>query len=153
MVIRSATPEDIDRCCELLAILFEQETEFEPDPELQKKGLQMIIENPSFGTILVCENSNDGYITGMLVLLFSVSTALGMKVALLEDMIVDPDFRSRGIGNHLIQNAVRFAETEGFGRITLLTDAGNGRAHDFYKKNGFTRSGMVMFRKNISPSR
>lgn len=153
MVIRSANLGDIDRCCELLTILFEKEAEFSPDPECQKKGLQMIIENPSYGTAFVCESRNDGYITGMIVLLFSISTALGMKVALLEDMIVDPDFRSRGIGNHLIQHAVRFAEDKGFGRITLLTDADNGNAHDFYKKNGFTRSGMVAFRKNISPSR
>ena len=152
MVIRSATPGDIDRCSELLACLFEQETEFSPDPECQKKGLQTIIENPSQGTVFVSENKKSGLIAGMVVLLYTISTALGKRVALLEDMIVDPAYQSQGIGSSLLQHAVRFAREKGFGRITLLTDEGNIAAHNFYKKNGFVRSGMVVFKKIISSS-
>lgn len=150
MVIRSATPEDIDRCCELLEHLFEQETEFFPDPELQKNGLRLIIENPSEGTVLVSVNEQKGVITGMVVLLYTISTALGKKVALLEDMIVDPAYRSQGTGSHLLQHAIRHVRNMGLARITLLTDHSNATASKFYEKNGFTRSDMVVFRKIIS---
>ncbi len=152
MVIRSANPEDIDRCCELLAHLFEQETEFLPDQELQQNGLRMIIEHPSKGTVLVCTDGQKGVITGMVVLLYTISTALGKKVALLEDMIVDPAYRSQGIGTQLLQNAIHHARNMGLARITLLADHTNATAFEFYGKNGFTRSGMVVFRKIISSS-
>ena len=152
MVIRSATTDDIDRCSELLAALFEQEAEFTPDSQCQKKGLQMIIENPSHGAVLVCEDKNNGFIVGMAILLYTVSTALGKKVALLEDMIVDPAYRSQGIGSLLLQHAVGLAEDMEFGRITLLTDEENKTAHAFYRNNGFVQSGMVVFRKIISSS-
>ncbi len=152
MAIRSANPDDIDRCSELLAYLFEQEVEFFPDLESQKKGLQLIIENPSSGTVLVYENKEKEFIAGMAVLLFTISTALGKKVAVLEDMIVDPACRSQGVGSKLLQHAVRLVKNMGSGRITLLTDESNASAMDFYKKNGFRRSGMAVFRKIISSS-
>lgn len=150
MAIRSATPEDINRCCELLTLLFEQEAEFTPDPENQKKGLLLILENPSSGTVLVYEDNEKGCIAGMVVMLYTISTALGKKVVLLEDMIVDPVYRSQGIGSQLLHHAVNLAKNIGFGRITLLTDENNENAFDFYNKNGFRRSDMVVFRKIIS---
>ncbi|UZJ42531.1 GNAT family N-acetyltransferase [Prosthecochloris sp. SCSIO W1101] len=153
MIIRSATLDDIDRCIELLTCLFDQEAEFSPNPERQRKGLLMIIQDPSRGTILVAEDPKKGFIAGMTVLLYTVSTALGRKVVLLEDLIIDPAYRSRGIGTNLITHAIHLAENEGFTRITLLTDKDNGAAHDFYQKQGFNRSGMVVFRRIISPLR
>lgn len=150
MAIRSAIPEDINRCSELLAHLFEQEVEFFPNPESQKKGLRLILENPSSGTVLVYEDLDKGFLAGMVVLLYTISTALGRKVVLLEDMIVDPAYRSQGIGSQLLQHAVSFVRDMGFGRITLLADKNNTNAVGFYKKNGFKRSDMVVFRKIIS---
>lgn len=150
MRVRPATPEDIDRCAELLRLLFSQEAEFTPAPLLQKKGLGMIIGNPASGTVFVCEETDGGLLTGMTVLLFTVSTALGKPVILLEDMIVDPQYRSRGVGSLLVEHAIKFAEEHGFGRITLLTDHDNTTAQEFYTRHGFRKSGMVTFRKIIS---
>ena len=147
MVIRSATLDDIDRCIELLTCLFGQEAEFSPDPVRQRKGLLMIIQDPSRGNVFVVEDQKRKVITGMAVLLYTVSTALGSKVALLEDLVIDPGYRSQGIGTQLINYAIRFAENEGFARITLLTDEDNGTAHHFYQKQGFSRSDMIVFRR------
>ena len=150
MAIRPATPDDIGRCCELLGYLFEKEDEFSPDPECQQKGLELIIGNPSSGIVLVCEEKNSRFIAGMVILLYTISTALGKKVALLEDMIVAPAYRAKGIGNLLLERAVNLAEEKGLGRLTLLTDRNNIVAHHLYEKSGFIRSGMVVFRKLFS---
>ncbi len=149
MTIREAQPPDTDRCIELLHSLFSQEEEFTPDPALQQKGLDMIINNPQAGRVLVAEEDGCGRIAGMLVLLFTVSTALGCRVILLEDMVVDPAMRSVGIGSLLLHEADAFASRNGFGRITLLTDHDNKAAHEFYIRNGYERSDMVVFRKRI----
>ncbi|NTU52883.1 MAG: GNAT family N-acetyltransferase [Chlorobiaceae bacterium] len=148
-VIRMAESGDIDSCARLLELLFSQEHEFIPDLRKQKAGLEMIIGNPTAGVVLVCEA--EGRVAGMLTLLPLVSTALGRKVLLLEDMIVDPQWRGHGIGTQLVGYAQTWAQDHGYARITLLTDGDNVAAHRFYEANGFTRSSMNVFRKLSEP--
>jgi GNAT superfamily N-acetyltransferase len=143
--IRIAIEKDVPQCARLLGVLFRQEHEFMPDDSVQERGLGMIIGHPSVGTVFVCER--DGSIVGMVALLTTVSTALGNKVALLEDMIVAPDCRGQGLGSMLLEHAAEWAENQGFGRITLLTDGDNESAHRFYSGKGFSRSEMAVFRK------
>lgn len=143
--IRTAREGDDVRCAELLGILFSQEKEFTPNAETQSRALSMIIRNPELGRIFVGEI--DGVIEGMVMLLFTVSTFLSQKVALLEDMVVSPAWRGKGLGSLLINHAEEFARSEGFGRITLLTDRDNDIAQQFYRAQGFAPSEMVVFRK------
>jgi rubredoxin/GNAT superfamily N-acetyltransferase len=147
--VRTAAAGDIAGCCALLELLFSQEKEFTPDYDAQSRVLSMIIENPQLGRIFVAES--DGDIHGMVLLLFTVSTFLGKKVALLEDMIVAPAWRGKGVGSTLIEYAVAVAGREGFGRITLLTDSDNEPAQQFYQSKGFSKSEMVVFRKLLDP--
>jgi len=145
--IRLANMNDLSCCAELLGILFAQEQEFNPDPAKQRNGLEMIITNPDAGFVLVYEA--DGMVQGMVLVLFTVSTALGSRVAILEDMIVAPELRGRGVGTRLREKAVQMAIDKGCARITLLTDHDNNAAHSFYRKGGFSRSDMVVFRRVI----
>jgi GNAT superfamily N-acetyltransferase len=143
--VRDAVSSDVSKCAELLGVLFSQEHEFTPNIETQSTALSMIIGNPELGRIFVCDV--EGVIEGMVMLLFTVSTFLGKKVALLEDMVVAPEWRSKGLGSLLINHAIEFARREGFGRITLLTDGDNDAAQQFYRSKGFSQSEMVVFRK------
>lgn len=145
--VRIAKPADIDACTRLLNVLFSQEHEFAPDLKKQEAGLGMLIGDSSAGTIFVCEA--DESIIGMVSLLNLVSTALGKKVAMLEDMIVDPEWRGQGIGAMLLDHACSWARENGYGRITLLTDGDNVPAQRFYGAHGFARSTMVAFRKQL----
>jgi GNAT superfamily N-acetyltransferase len=142
---RAAKESDEARCTELLGILFSQEQEFTANAEAQSRAIAMIIGNPELGRIFVCEI--EGVVQGMVMLLFTVSTFLGKKVALLEDMVVAPAWRGKGVGTQLINYALDFARREGFGRITLLTDRDNDAAQQFYQAQGFSKSEMVVFRK------
>ncbi len=144
MEVSPATREDIPRLCELLAILFAQEAEFTPDPARQTQGLEAIIGDPAIGQILVLREG--GRIVGMVNVLFTVSTFLGAKAALLEDMIVHPDHRGKGAGTALVQAARQCAHERGCRRITLLTDGANAQARSFYEKMGFVASPMMPYR-------
>ncbi|MEC9487669.1 MAG: GNAT family N-acetyltransferase [Prosthecochloris sp.] len=148
-IIRPATRNDIDDCISLLHHLFSQEAEFMPDRERQYRGLGMIVDRPEAGIIFIARHPSSRAVCGMVVLLNTVSTALGQRVLLLEDMVVDPASRGQGIGSQLLEAVSCYAEKHKFGRITLLTDSDNTFAHGFYEKNGFTRSGMTVFRKKI----
>ena len=124
--------------------LFEQEEEFEPNPEAQRKALSKIILDPTIGIILVARD--DEKILGMINLLFTESTALGSKVANLEDMVVLAKSRREGIGSKLMDYAISVAKKEGCKRITLLTDIENTKAQSFYQKKGFIKSKMTPYR-------
>jgi GNAT superfamily N-acetyltransferase len=89
---------------------------------------------------------HEGQVVGMVNLLFTVSTALGARVVMLEDMIVSPEARGKGVGARLLAAAVSYARAEGFKRITLLTDRSNEIAQAFYGTQGFEASAMVPMR-------
>jgi GNAT superfamily N-acetyltransferase len=139
-----ATLADIPSLCDLLEILFSQEVEFEPDRDAQSRGLAAIIGNPDVGHVLAARRGAE--ILAMVGLLYTVSTALGAKVALLEDLVVRPQDRAGGIGSRLLQYATDFARERGCKRITLLTDGDNRGAQRFYGRHGFSPSSMVPLR-------
>ncbi len=110
MKIEMATTSDIPTLCTLLDYLFSQEVEFKPDHEIQSRGLEMILNNNNIGNIFVAKKNEK--IIGMVILLYTVSTALGERVALLEDMVVSPNERGLGIGSMLLDHAVKYATEE-----------------------------------------
>jgi len=145
--VRQATTTDVVQLCDLLSILFAQEADFLPDLERQARGLRLIIEQPEVGMIYCAIDGTS--VVGMVSILFTVSTAEGGRAAWLEDMVVHPSRRGQGIGERLINEAKSGALAAGCSRITLLTDAMNSPALQFYEKAGFSRSQMVPLRLKL----
>ena len=110
--------------------------------------MDQIIGNPEVGAVLVARK--DGKVVGMVNLLFTVSTALGEKVALLEDMVVSSKTRGAGVGSQLLDQAISLARARGCKRITLLTDRTNESAQRFYGEKGFVVSSMVAMRLSLA---
>jgi GNAT superfamily N-acetyltransferase len=147
MIIEIATTSDIPALCNLLVTLFSQEEEFTPNLDAHERGLARIIGSPDLGVVLVARKQ--GQIVGMVNLLFTISTALGEKVAILEDMVVFPEVRGVGVGSELLGAAISYAQEQSCKRITLLTDQSNSSGQRFYNKQGFTRSTMVPMRLSL----
>ena len=147
MHIEPASEADIPALGALLSTLFAQEAEFTPDPIAQQRGLLRIISHPEVGVVLVARQG--AQLLGMVNLLYTVSTALGEQVALLEDMVVCAEARATGIGTQLLQAAVRTATASGCRRITLLTDESNHAAQRFYRRQGFEASSMLPMRLHL----
>lgn len=148
MHVETATVSDIPALCGLLSVLFSQEAEFTPNPVAQRRGLARVIGNPEVGAVLVAKQGEQ--IVGMVNLLFTISTALGERVALLEDMVVSPAGRGIGVGTKLLSEAISCSRAQGCKRITLLTDRSNESAQRFYAKQGFVASSMVPMRLSLA---
>lgn len=147
LAFRTAKLEDLEILCELLFELFSQEVEFIPNKEVQEKALKTIILNENIGDIYVA--TIEEKVVAMVNILYTISTALGNKVAIFEDFIVDISHRNQGIGKKLIDFVFEDLKAKNIQRITLLTDNDNIKAHKFYEKKGFVKSSMVPFRKSI----
>ena len=145
--VREARLADVPQLCELLTLLFTQEADFTPDTERQATGLRMILDQPQIGRIYCAVR--DGSVLGMVSILYTVSTAEGGRAAWLEDMVVHPKWHGHQLGTRLLQTAIEKARADSCRRITLLTDATNDRAIEFYRRAGFASSSMIPLRLKL----
>ena len=88
----------------------------------------------------------DGAIVGMINLLFTISTAEGGFVILLEDLVIHKEHQGHGYGSKLLQHAIDFAKQKNFLRVTLLTDRPENVAQEFFRRHGFVESSMIPMR-------
>jgi GNAT superfamily N-acetyltransferase len=148
VVIEPAIVEDLDELSGLLGELFSEESDFRPNKQKQLRGLRLIFEQPNRGRVFVlrCNRS----IVGMINLLFTISTAEGGFVLLLEDLVIHKEHRGHGYGSKLLQYAIDFAKQKNFLRITLLTDRPELRSQSFFRKHGFYESPMLPMRLLLS---
>lgn len=137
--------DDLPALEKLLGELFAQEHEFTPDAEKQARALRMILDDARNGQIFVARQ--DGETIAMASVLFTISTAEGGLVGLLEDVIVAPPYRRQGIGRQLLDHVLQWCRQQGLLRVTLLTDHDNLAALSFYERAGFSRSGMIVLRR------
>lgn len=84
---------------------------------------------------VVVEN---GDVCGCLQLnLLSGLSFRGMRRALIEDVRVAQSHRRKGIGKHLVREAVQYARANGCGMIELFVHDDRKAAHAFYEACGF----------------
>lgn len=145
--VEPATIEDLPALTELVMDLLSGSGDFSPDRVLQERGLRLILEQPNRGRIFVIRNKDR--IFGMVNLLFTISTARGGFVILMEDCVIHPDHRGQGYGAMLVNYVIEFAKRKNFKRITLLTDRMSAESQEFFKKLGFEHSHMIPMRKII----
>jgi len=142
-----ATADDLEPMADLLAELFTLESDFKPVRGKQIAGLRLILDNRDVGQLFVLRV--DGRVAGMANALYTVSTAEGRRVVLLEDVIVKAAYRGTGLGRLLVEHVLAWAAANGLPRITLLADRDNAPALAFYEHLGFEYSAMRVLRKTV----
>ena len=143
LTIRPAEPGDLDSLVTLLQQLFTIEEDFQVDEKRQRRGLTMMLGNPR-GLILVAEQ--EGRVIGMCSGQLLVSTAEGGPALLMEDVIVDENFRRGGIGRLLISAMAQWAADQGAYRLQLLADRTNNEALAFYARLGWKTTNLICLR-------
>jgi ribosomal protein S18 acetylase RimI-like enzyme len=145
-VIRRAGPEDIPALLGLLLLLFSIEKDFVFNAEKQQRGLRLLLAE-SRAAVFVAEQ--DSQVVGMCTGQLLISTAQGGLSALLEDVVIAPDWQGRGIGRQLAAAAEAWAVSQGACRIQLLADRSNTPALAFYQKIGLQTTAMICLRKML----
>ncbi len=145
--VEPATIQDLPELVHLVQELMVLQDDFVPDADAHARGLALILEQPNRGRIFVLRS--DERIFGMVNLLFTISTAMGGLVILLEDFVIHPNHRGQGYGSMLLDYVVDFAKKKDFKRITLLADKMGSDSQNFFKKEGFDYSHMTPMRRVI----
>jgi GNAT superfamily N-acetyltransferase len=103
--------------------------------------IKHLLENPAVGKQFVVE-TEDGNLAAFATLYFSFSTTRVKKIAILNDLFVDSEFRGSGLGEKLFQHVLQYTRVEDFAYMSWQTAADNKAAQTLYAKMGG---------KNINP--
>lgn len=112
MHITEADSRDLPDLVALLGELFARERDFTPDPEKQMRALRLILAHPEQGRLFVLRDG--GRAIGMANALFTISTAEGGPVVLLEDVILSGHYRNQGLGRRLVEHVLDWARGQRF---------------------------------------
>ena len=137
--ICQATVEDIPYLIPLLQQLFCIEKDFTFNPQKHTQGLEQLIQNDSS---YVFVGKFDNEIIAMITLQTLISSVSGSKSALIEDFVVDEEYKYLGVGTWLFEYIKQFAHNHGFKRLQLVCDDNNQHAKNFYQKKAFKESNL-----------
>lgn len=143
--IRAATSADIDGLVPLLKELFSIEADFNFNEALQRKGLEIMLKESRNRCITVAVSHEK--VIGMASIQTLISTAEGGMVGLVEDLIVNKEWRGRGIGRQLLKFLETWAAQKSLKRIQLLADIENTPALEFYKRLNWSKTQLICLHK------
>ena len=116
-------------------------------PPLDIIRLREILVNDSFN-LFIAEDENS-LITGMLTL--TICHTLAGSKYWIEDVVVDPAHRGKGIGRALVRAAVNYVkENEPFPTIYLTSNPSRATARSLYMSEGFEEYDTGVFRIKIN---
>lgn len=141
-MIREAASGDVDAALELYPLLFERPGAPPPrwDPEAARERLREAIGSDR-STIVLAEEGGFG-IAGLCSAYLDIASVRYGQRCWVEDLIVVPERRSRGVGEALLSSARDWAAEHGATHLEL--DSGHGRtdAHRFYERQSPAWSGL-----------
>jgi len=143
IVVRPARLADIDTLCGLLQALFSIEADFACDEDKQSRGLRMLVGSTR-GCLLVAES--EAGVIGMCSGQLMISTAEGGLSLLVEDVVVDAEWRGQGVGRLLMSAVSDWARALDVTRLQLLADRNNTPALDFYRALGWQTTELICLR-------
>ncbi|KZT03815.1 acyl-CoA N-acyltransferase [Laetiporus sulphureus 93-53] len=134
--IRPAQVEDVDSIFQLVVALATYEKaadSVKATPELLRQNL---FSTPYAHTLLAFAGSPDspGAAVGMALYFFNYSTWTGKPGLYLEDLYVEPEYRSAGIGKALFSELGRVAQERNCARMDWSVLKWNQPSIDFYEK-------------------
>ena len=135
---------------ELLRQLFAIEADFDFSAERQRRGLELLLAATT-ARVIVAEE--DGKVIGMATAQLVISTAEGGPSLLVEDLVVLPAHRKKGIGPALLIALAGWGSGMGADRMQLLADRTNSSALDFYRHLGWRETQLICLRKRPSNNR
>ncbi len=142
-IVRVAVEEDIPRILELygeLALTISpDELSRSPSADDYRQAFAQICAAVGH-ELLVAEE--EGRVVGTMVLIIVLNLSHGgLPWAGVENVVVDSNYRRRGIGKLLMDYALAQAKKAGCYKIQLISDKRRKEAHQFYRVLGYKASG------------
>lgn len=133
-VIRPAAASDAPAIGQLVTQLG-----YPTSAEAMRIRLGNLLARPDYVT-LVAESS--GRIVGVAAAYLSSALEFDGSAGRLSGLVVDPSCRGRGVGRSLVERIEAWARERGARKITLTSKHRRIEAHAFYRRLGYTETGL-----------
>lgn len=111
--------------------------------------LQEIVSFPGSVLLIAQDTAHDDQIVGALALvLFRIPTGIR---AWIEDVVVDAEYRRRGVGTALTQAALEHARAAGARTVDLTSRPSREAANRLYRRLGFVQRETNIYRYTFEP--
>ncbi|HEY0735851.1 MAG TPA: GNAT family N-acetyltransferase [Herpetosiphonaceae bacterium] len=143
IMIRTATTSDVPAIVALNDGLFEEDA-YQRDPTVNRERdsaesiehfMKLVTGEASTCLLAFVDSTPVGYLAGYTS---GPNSFRPIKIARLESIFVNGEWRSRNVGARLHQELARWAQAQGAERIAVSAYAANLRAIAFYERQGFT---------------
>ena len=154
-IVRRATTADLPRIGRLGALLVEEHYQFDPrrflaaspgtaagyasfiSTQLEDLDKAVLVADDNGGVVGYAYAAVEGY----------DYMALRGPAGVLQDVIVDPEHRGRGVGRLLLEATLALFRSRGVSRVVLLTAERNDAAQRLFTNMGFRRTMIEMTRE------
>ena len=132
---QAATSADREDLLRLLGTQLNEHNVF-LKPEQLAHAIDGMLAEPRRGRILVAHDGTK--LVGVAVLAYTWTLEHGGQSTWLDELYVEPTYRSRGIGTQLLHAAMSRAKEDGCVAMDLEVEASHARAQALYLREGFT---------------
>ena len=141
MEVRLAKLEDQVDVCRLWTMLLEFYQK-QASPEVLERSFRYAVQHPE--KVLVFIILIEGVVTGTASLhLGHYSTWSDGWYGHIEDVLIDPEYRGRGLAEALVRHAVEAAREENLTRVEVNALTSNQPARKLYEKLGFSSDSLA----------
>jgi len=103
--------------------------------EITAKNVWTHIENQNMQYFVAKENGK--IIASCYICIIPNFTRGGKSIGFIENVITDHEYRGRGIGKKIMENAIQYAKEQNCYKVVLQSGNKRTGAHEFYKSLGF----------------
>lgn len=140
--IRELTIDDLDGLIELLKQLW-------IDQKIDRESVKKIIGNGLQNNYQIYICATDlGKLIGYCSLTIKNNLWMSANLGYVDELVVDSEYRNRGIGKQLMSEIENIAKSHGCKRLELDSAFHRTNAHEFYDKLGFWKR-AYLFTKEI----
>jgi ribosomal protein S18 acetylase RimI-like enzyme len=158
--IRRASTADLPRLGRLGALLVEEHHNFDERRFLPTRDrtpadyAAFLVRQLADPNVMVLVADDHGDVVGYAYAAIEGYDYMALRgpAAVIQDIIVDPDFRGRGIGRQLLHAMLEALRTSGSSQVVLSTAERNGAAQRLFASAGFRRTMVEMTRELEPPS-
>lgn len=133
----------------VVSLLGEQMAEHRMEllPDRLRNAITAVLDDDRLGFILIARI--DDRVAGCIFVSFIWSMEHVGRVAWVEELFVDPEYRRRGVGSALLVEAMKRAEGEGCRAVDLEVDGSHSAAAALYERCGFVRLDRTRWAKDL----
>jgi GNAT superfamily N-acetyltransferase len=145
LIIRDARIDDIPNILAMIKELAEFEKLLHKVETTEEHLNKVIFSEEKFVEVIIAEYEDK--ICGQSIFFKNFSTFVGKPGYYIEDLYVKPEYRGKGIGKALLDEVIRRAKKNNFGRVEWVVLDWNSTAIEFYKNRGaFPLNEWIIFR-------